>query len=188
MSKTNNVSADEALALLRRGNQRYIDDVPRLPLGRPGRRYETSNGQWPFAIVLTCADSRVSPELIFDHGIGDLFVARVAGNIACDQVIGSIQYAVQYIKTELVVVLGHEACGAVGAAISPPTDAPAELGGLAAKIQGNIGREKDVARAVAKNANATAKQLRAKLKGAKLKHAKVVAATYGLRTGAVTWL
>ena len=88
------------------------------------------------------------------------------------------------------VALGadHEAGGAVGAAISPPSDAPAELGGLAGVIQGNIGREKNVARAVDKNAKAVAKSLKAKLKGAKLKRAKVVAATYALRSGEVRWL
>lgn len=183
--KTNNITADEALDLLKKGNQRYIDDVARRPLANPRRRYETSNGQWPFAVVVTCADSRVTPEMIFDHGIGDLFVARVAGNVASEEVIGSVQYAVQYIKTGLVVVLGHEACGAVGAAISPPSDAPAQLGALVGTIQKNIDGETDVAAAVSKNASAVAGQFEKAL--AAYDHAKVVSAVYGLRTGEVTW-
>lgn len=183
----NTISADAALGLLKAGNKRYVEDVARRPRAAPRRRAETSGGQWPFAIVLTCADSRVSPELLFDQGIGDVFVARVAGNVASSEVIGSLQYAVQYIKTELVVVLGHEACGAVGAAISPPSDAPKELGALVGDIQGAIGKESNIAKAVAKNAKFAAKQLKAAFKGPKLNHAKVVSATYGLSSGAVTW-
>ena len=186
--KKNTISADTALELLKDGNDRSIADRADRPRATQRRRLETGDGQWPFAIVLTCADSRVSPELVFDQGIGDVFVARVAGNVATEEVIGSIQYAVQYIGTELVVVLGHEACGAVGAAIAPPDDAPAELGALVGQIQQAIGKEKNIDRAIAKNAKNAVRGLKSAFKGPKLKHAKVVAATYGLKTGAVTWL
>lgn len=184
--KQNDISADTALELLKNGNARYIADRSTNPNATTRRRLETGGGQWPFAIVLTCADSRVAPEMIFDQGIGDIFVARVAGNVASDEVIGSIQYAVQFIKTELVVVLGHEACGAVGAAISPPDGAPKELGDLVGCIQSAIGREKKLQKAVEKNAKAQATQLRKTLKGCG--KFKVVPAAYGLRTGAVSWL
>lgn len=182
------VSADAAMELLKNGNARYVADLAQRPRATPRRRHETSGGQWPFAIVLTCADSRVAPELLFDQGIGDVFVVRVAGNVASSEIIGSIQYAVQYIHTELVVVLGHQSCGAVGAAISPPDDAPAELGDLVGTIQKAIGKESNIDRAVAKNAKAAVKDLKGVLKGPALKRAKVVPATYSLHSGEVSWL
>lgn len=184
----NTISWEVALELLQDGNKRYVEDRARRPRATPRRRHETSGGQWPFAVVLTCADSRVSPELLFDQGIGDIFVARVAGNVASSEVIGSIQYAVQYIETELVVVLGHESCGAVGAAIDPPSDAPAELVDLVRTIQAAIGKEANLQKAVDKNAKVACKELKGALKAPRLNHAKVVAATYGLSSGAVTWL
>lgn len=186
--KKNDISYQTALELLQAGNARYVADLTSRPNATPRRRLETGNGQWPFAIVLTCADSRVTPELVFDQGIGDIFVARVAGNVATNEIIGSIQYAIQYINTELVVVLGHESCGAVDAAISPPSDAPQELGDLVKQIQGAIGREQKLQKAVEKNAKAQATELRKALKAPPLKHAKVYAATYGLRSGEVNWL
>ena len=84
---------------------------------------ELSIAQHPFAIILGCADSRVIPELIFDQGVGDLFVIRLAGNVADDAVIASIEYAIEHLGTRLVVVLGHENCGAVKAAVNHETSA-----------------------------------------------------------------
>lgn len=184
--KQNDISHQTALELLQDGNARYVADRAEHPNATPRRRYETGGGQWPFAIVLTCADSRVSPEMIFDQGIGDLFVARVAGNVATSEVIGSIQYAISAIKTELVVVLGHEACGAVNAAIEKPQGVPAELGDLVGQIQGAIKTEKKIQKAVEKNAKAQATALRKALRG--IGTHKVVPATYGLRSGEVSWL
>ena len=82
------------------------------------RRFETAGGQFPYAVILTCSDSRVPPEIIFDEGIGDLFVVRVAGDVTDDLVTGSIEYAAQHLSVPLVVVLGHNNCGAVNAACS----------------------------------------------------------------------
>ena len=186
--KQNDISYQTALELLQDGNGRYVADLTSRPNATPRRRLETGSGQWPFAIVLTCADSRVTPELVFDQGIGDIFVARVAGNVATSEVIGSIQYAVQYIRTELVVVLGHEGCGAVKAAIEPPDDAPQELDDLVTDIKKVIRSEGDLQKAVEKNAKAQATALRKRLKGTGLKHAKVMAASYGLKSGEVHWL
>lgn len=186
--KQNDISYQTALELLQDGNAKYVAEQTSRPNATRKRRLETGTGQWPFAIVLTCADSRVTPELIFDQGIGDIFVSRVAGNVATSEIIGSIQYAVQYMKTELVVVLGHESCGAVAAAIDPPTDAPEELGELVGQIQSAIGRESKLQKAVEKNVKAQAGALRKALKGPALKHAKIVPATYGLRSGEVNWL
>jgi carbonic anhydrase len=115
-------TADEALARLRAGNQCYIEE--HFEIGNQGRtsarRTEIAPAQHPYAIVLSCADSRVAPEVIFSAGLGDLFVVRVAGNIVdprCLGVLGSIEYAIEELKIPLVFVLGHEGCGAVKAAI-----------------------------------------------------------------------
>jgi carbonic anhydrase len=112
-----NLSAETALQKLMEGNDRYVLDHVEHPHEGAQRRVDLSGAQHPFAIVLGCADSRVVPELIFDQGVGDLFVLRVAGNVADDAVIASIEYAVEHLGTRLVVVLGHERCGAVMAAI-----------------------------------------------------------------------
>ena len=111
------LSADAALARLWAGNQRYIADKEQHPDESLARRKELVEGQHPFAVILGCADSRVAPELLFDQGLGDLFVIRVAGNIVDDAVLGSIEYAVEHLGTKLIVVLGHEKCGAISAAV-----------------------------------------------------------------------
>jgi carbonic anhydrase len=112
-----NLDAEAALRELKAGNDRYALDHVEHPHEGSQRRVDLSIAQHPFAIVLGCADSRVVPELIFDQGVGDLFVLRVAGNVADDAVIASIEFAVEHLGTRLVVVLGHERCGAVMAAI-----------------------------------------------------------------------
>ncbi|PZO44207.1 MAG: carbonic anhydrase [Pseudanabaena frigida] len=113
-----NLTAEAALQELKDGNDRYVLDHVEHPHEGAQRRVDLSSAQHPFAIVLGCADSRVVPELIFDQGVGDLFVLRVAGHIADDAVIASIEFAVEHLGTRLVVVLGHEKCGAVMAAIN----------------------------------------------------------------------
>jgi len=112
------INADAALQRLQDGNKRYVAATLIHPEQTPERRLEMTKGQHPFAIILACSDSRVPPEIIFDQGLGDLFVVRVAGNIAADVVIGSIEYAVEHLNVSLVIVLGHERCGAVTAAVN----------------------------------------------------------------------
>jgi carbonic anhydrase len=113
------ISAKEALDRLREGNQRYVlHDQSRCLCTGLERRSETAAGQKPFAVILGCSDSRVPPELIFDQGLGDLFVIRVAGNVIDPTVIGSIEYAVEQFRTQLVVVMGHSRCGAVCATLN----------------------------------------------------------------------
>jgi carbonic anhydrase len=109
---------EKALELLVQGNQRYAADRPEHPHQGRKLRHELVQGQHPFAAVLSCADSRVPPELIFDEGLGDLFVVRVAGNIVDDAVLGSLEYAAEHLHVGLIVVLGHKRCGAVTAAIN----------------------------------------------------------------------
>ena len=112
-----NLSAVEALTRLKEGNSRFVGGTVGHPRQNQTRRSELTGGQSPFAIVLSCADSRVSPELMFDEGLGDLFVIRVAGNVAEDEVLGSIEYAVAHLNVKLIVVMGHESCGAVSASM-----------------------------------------------------------------------
>jgi carbonic anhydrase len=108
------IPAREALARLRAGNQRFISDVRgSAALVSQTRRAALADGQEPFAIVLGCSDSRVPAEIIFDQGLGDLFVIRVAGNIVAPSLLGSVEFAASRFGTRLVVVLGHSQCGAV---------------------------------------------------------------------------
>lgn len=111
------LTPDEALAKLMEGNQRFVASRQLNPHQDFARITEVAAGQAPFAAILSCADSRVVPEIAFDQGIGDLFVVRVAGNIAITEDIASEEYAVGVLKAPLLMVLGHERCGAVGAAL-----------------------------------------------------------------------
>jgi carbonic anhydrase len=107
-----------ALDRLMAGNQRFVDAQMQHPDQDPDHRLKlSSQGQQPFATILTCSDSRLPPELLFDQGLGDLFVARVAGNIVDPALLGSVEYAVGHLKTPLIVVIGHEKCGAVQATL-----------------------------------------------------------------------
>ena len=107
------ISAREALERLRAGNRRFVEEVRGGGATGKERRRELASGQEPFAIVLGCSDSRVPAELVFDQGLGDLFVIRVAGNIVAPSQIGSVEFAAARFGTPLVVVLGHSACGAI---------------------------------------------------------------------------
>jgi carbonic anhydrase len=106
-----------ALDLLVKGNKRYAAGRPLHPHQNRRLRHTLAKEQHPFATVLSCSDSRVPPELVFDEGLGDLFVIRVAGNVVDDAVTGSIEYAAEHLHVPLIVVLGHTNCGAVDAAI-----------------------------------------------------------------------
>lgn len=106
---------ETALARLLAGNERFLHEKPAHPHQSHRRILETEEGQRPFAVVVTCSDSRVPPEIIFDEGIGDLFVIRTAGNLLGNLELGSIEYAVEHLGASLVVVLGHTECGAVKA-------------------------------------------------------------------------
>lgn len=125
--KRGGISPDEALKKLVEGNTRFVESKQaHKDLGNT-RRTELTKGQKPFAVVLSCSDSRVPPEHVFDQGLGDIFVIRVAGNIADPIELGSIEYALEHLDVPLVLVLGHQSCGAVKATVE---------GG---KPEGNIG-------------------------------------------------
>lgn len=112
------LTADQALARLVAGNKRFVKGQARFPTIQKEVLAGLAKGQNPYATILGCSDSRVPPELVFDAGFGDLFIVRVAGNVMSPEVIGSWQYAAVHLKTPLFVVLGHEGCGAVQAALA----------------------------------------------------------------------
>jgi carbonic anhydrase len=131
------ISPDEALALLKEGNAEFVADEPFRAARGPKRRLETSKQQKPFAVLVGCSDSRVAPELLFSRGLGELFVIRVAGNTVDLAALGTIQYAVGHLGAPLIVVLGHERCGAVAAAcdlVEKHAELPGSIGDVVAPI------------------------------------------------------
>src|SRR5262245_58044360 len=154
----NVLSPDAALARLMKGNDRYVEGVSKRHDFRHERE-ALSSGQNPFAAVLSCADSRIAPEYCFDTARGDVFVCRVAGNFASDDVIASLEYAVQVLNTPLIMVLGHESCGAVDATIKSlkdgttlPGHLPALVAALAPAVKAAQGAAGDLlANATAQN-------------------------------------
>ena len=111
-------TAEGALARLKEGNARFVAGEARFPTVQKEVLAELAKGQQPYATILGCSDSRVPPELVFDAGFGELFVVRVAGNVLGPSILGTVQYAASHLQTPLFVVLGHEGCGAVSAAIA----------------------------------------------------------------------
>lgn len=126
------LSPEEALERLREGNRTFVTDAPYRAADGRERRLEIARGQTPFAVLVSCSDSRVPPELLFGRGLGELFIVRNAGNTVDTVALGSIEYAVVELGVPLVVVLGHERCGAVAAAVSVVTEN--------ATFPGSIGR------------------------------------------------
>ncbi|MFU8870896.1 carbonic anhydrase [Micromonospora sp. SL4-19] len=123
----------QALAELYAGNNRFVTGVPRHPNQDAGHRTAVADGQHPFAVIVGCSDSRLAAEIIFDRGLGDLFVVRTAGHTVGPEVLGSVEYAVTVLGVPLVVVLGHDSCGAVQAAreaTATGTPPPGHLGAL----------------------------------------------------------
>ncbi|RJQ53232.1 MAG: carbonic anhydrase [Actinobacteria bacterium] len=127
-------SPKRAKELLIQGNERFVrGEVTEKEIGS-GRRKELVEGQKPFACVVTCSDSRVPPELVFDVGLGDIFVVRVAGNVVDETALGSIEYAAEHLEVPLIVVMGHSGCGAVKAAVEGG-EAPGSIAALVEQIQ-----------------------------------------------------
>lgn len=118
----NKDNAKDPLELILEGHKRFIENHPIHPHQTLDRIRELKKGQHPFAAVISCSDSRIPPELIFDQGLGDLFVVRNAGNIISDYELGSIEYAVEHLGTKLIIVLGHKQCGAIKAFIDHKHD------------------------------------------------------------------
>ncbi len=196
-------SGDEALRLLLDGNGRFVGGRSMRSCRAPDDFNATAEGQTPIAAIVACADSRVSPEILFDQGVGDLFVVRVAGNVvagAGDIVKGSIEYAVLELGVPLLVVLGHSNCGAVKAAMKhvDASDAlPGAIAGLVALIKPAVLKSKrepgdKLDNAIRANVDAGVTRLRTTepivAKAVTQGTVQVVGATYDLRTGKVTVL
>jgi carbonic anhydrase len=128
------LSADDALERLIAGNKRFVRGEARFPTVQKEILADLAKGQHPYATILGCSDSRVPPELIFDAGFGELFIIRVAGNVISPEVMGSLQYAGVHLRTPLFVVLGHERCGAVAAALAATRGARKEPERIAALL------------------------------------------------------
>lgn len=194
-NEVKNLSSTEALLKLKEGNARFIKSSMIHPDETKARRYELVNGQHPFVAILSCSDSRVPTEIIFDQGLGDIFVIRNAGNVLDEHVLGSIEYAVEHLGINLVVVMGHESCGAVEAALSHDKESKAieslkkaiEPAVCNCKKHGNFSYEnvvKEHAR-MAVCGILKDKDLREYMK----KHnVKIIPAYYNLHTGAVEFL
>ena len=190
------ITVDSVLAELKAGNEHHVAHLYQHPHETQDRVRELVAGQHPHAEILSCSDSRVPPEIIFDQGLGDLFVVRVAGNVARDTEIGSLEYGAEHLHIPLIVVLGHQSCGAVTAAVQggPPEGHIAALVNLIKpavdKSRGMTGDP--VANAVRINVEMVVKQLRAStpILSEMVAHGKlkIVGAVYSLETGSVTWL
>ena len=188
------MNAQESLNRLKEGNARFVADQLEGKLQDKLRRESLTAGQAPYAIILGCADSRIVPELAFDAGLGELFVVRVAGNVANTSSIASIEYAVAHLGTKLIVVLSHQSCGAVTAAVAGG-DNGHNLNHLLAHVTPAIVASKegaDVNKVAKKNATLTVEDLKNRsgiIKNAVEKEdVKIVPAYYNLDTGKVDFL
>lgn len=192
-------SAAEALIDLKAGNARFAAGEPAHSQQGTARRKELVSGQKPGAIVLSCSDSRVPPELVFDKGLGEVFVIRVAGNILGAAQVASVEYALEHLGSRLIVVMGHESCGAVKAAVTTPVGTSAgshDLDFLVSDIQHGLdgdlahdASDKKLRKPVMKNVDAVARRLvqrsRIVRKLVEAGEVQVVSAIYSLETGKV---
>ena len=213
----------EAISRLKAGNARYTSGKEQPPESSQERAFEATNSyenagltflgmtadqaakrraeltksQHPFAIIVSCSDSRVPPEIVFDQGLGDLFVLRVAGNVIDDHSLGSIEYAVDHLAVRLIVVLGHQSCGAVKAAkdtIAAKTEAPAHIQSLVTAIRPAVEAtvNSDLETTVKANVNDVVQAVRSSTPVLKPKvdsgELRVLGAYYSLDTGAVSFL
>lgn len=187
----------DALARLVAGNDRFANGRLRHGDQSSRRRTQVAPHQCPWVTVIGCADSRVPPEIVFDQGLGDLYVCRVAGNVADSAVTGSVEYGAEHFHPALIVVLGHERCGAVGMALDalrggvlPPASIGALVRQIIPNVRGVAGGPDQWAQAVAANAEAVAAELRLspvlapRIKASRL---RIMSATYGLESGRVAF-
>lgn len=187
------------LADLKAGNARFVAGKATRPHATPKRLRETARGQAPEAIILGCSDSRVPPEIIFDEGIGDLFIVRVAGNVAEEHTVGSVEYAAEHLGSPLIVVLGHHGCGAVKATAAANGPVEGNIGALLKEIQPAVdetrkapshreGLENDATHANARRqARVLVEKSPALLHLVEQGKVKIVSAVYDLETGKIEW-
>jgi len=194
-------NANEALARLVAGNERFVRGEARFPTMQKEVLAELEKGQQPYATILGCSDSRVPPELVFDAGFGELFILRVAGNVISPEVMGTLQYAGIHLRTPLYVVLGHEGCGAVQAALAVKWQGAREPARIAQLLQNITPGLRDISAELTPQAQLTAAveanvrwsmhqlletpEARARLAEGVM---KLVGAIYELKTGRVRFL
>ena len=182
MAHGNGIKADEAIERLKAGNHRYATSCEYHGDIRRTRREDLAeNGQHPFAVIISCSDSRVMPEIIFDAGLGELFVIRSAGNVVDGCTLGSIEYAVGHMGVNLVVVLGHTNCGAIAEAINGFHEGHSIE--IINDIIEGIGHERDPTKASCLNIRNSVRLIKDDL-GERL-DMKVVGALYDIRSGTV---
>ena len=194
-------TAAQALARLKAGNERFVRGRARFPPVRKEVLAELAKGQQPYATIVGCSDSRVPPELLFDAGFGELFIVRVAGNVISPEVMGTLQYAAVHLHTPLFVVLGHEGCGAVQAALAAKFEGARERRRIALLLKRILpglrdlrpgrGADAQMKAAVEANVRWSMRQLRETPEGkARMAEGvlKLVGAVYELKTGRVRFL
>lgn len=190
MIATENVTATEALARLRAGNRAYLTAGCNPGDVSPALRLRTlRQGQRPYAVVITCSDSRVIPESIFSAGLGELFVIRVAGNVIDNHQLGSVEYAAAHLNTRLILLMGHTCCGAVDAAIAGDVEGYIKF--VTDEIKLAIGAEREDYRACCKNIRRGMEKLRESPALRRLEREQglqVVGAVYDTGTGRVEFL
>ena len=150
-------SSSEALSRLKAGNQRFVSDASELINVTSDRRNALTDGQDPYAIIVSCSDSRVTPSIVFNAGLGEIFDIRIAGNVVDDDALGSIEYAVEHLHSPLLVIMGHEKCGAVTAAydsVKNNTPVEGELESIIEEIEPSARRSTSVDEAIHQNINA----------------------------------
>jgi len=178
--------ANAALQMLKEGNERYLKGQLIPKTSYSADREVLNNGQKPFAVVLTCSDSRAAPEIFFDQKLGDIFVIRNAGNVADKTALGSIEYAVEHLKSKLVVVCGHGKCGAVTAACSGG-ELPPNIKHIVDHIMPAVKKGGDIEKVIHSNVAGMVEQIKAD-EIVKRLGAKVVGAYYDIHSGVVEWL
>ena len=180
------INSPQALILLKEGNARFVSGNLAPKDHYAEDRLKLSQGQHPFAVVLCCSDSRVAPEILFDQQLGDLFVIRNAGNVVDDDVLGSIEYAVEHLGSPLVVVLGHSSCGAVTATCQGE-ELPGHIVDIAKRIRPSVSSNCCIDDNARRHAAHMAQLVR---ENPIVEHLKVtvVGAFYNLTSGVVEWM
>jgi carbonic anhydrase len=200
-AKPRTYTADQALKRLISGNARFVRGEARFPTVKKEVLAKLARAQHPYATIIGCSDSRVPPELLFDAGFGELFIVRVAGNVISPEVLGSVQYAALHLQTPLFVVLGHQGCGAVQAALAAVRHGKREASRIARLLEnivpglrtldGALSETELLDAAVEANVRWSIRQVLATPE-AKARQAegvlKLVGAIYELKTGAVRFL
>lgn len=155
-------SADEALQILKDGNARFVTDTSILRNVNKERRDSLKDGQNPYAVIVSCSDSRVTPTTVFNAGLGEIFDVRIAGNVVDDDALGSIEYAVEHLNTPLVVVMGHQSCGAVTATYNEVVKNEKVEGNMESfveKITPSVNKNGTVDDAIHNNINAVVREI-----------------------------